>query len=188
MDSIDLVKSILSKYYITREISNSDEFKEICKREVDLQKFNEVFNKLIDLEDGDFVGDLFYIGFILKFFNKDHEKHIKMLLNLNWHQKHEDIVDFFQKSFNNKQDNINILLLAIDNVPDYLSPDDFKYPYIRKIIYAIGAQPEPYNIEALKKLTKQTEDQEIKNLALHQIEKRKELGRWEFNENQESKS
>ena len=58
-----------------------------------------------------------------------------------------------------------------------------KYPYIRKIIYAIGSQPEPYNSEALEKLASETNDEKIKDLALHQIEKRKELGRWEAAKN-----
>ena len=59
-----------------------------------------------------------------------------------------------------------------------------KYPYIRKIIYAIGAQPEPYNIDALEKLATKTNDEQIKDLALHQIKKRKELGRWEAAKNE----
>jgi len=45
---------------------------------------------------------------------------------------------------------------------------------MRKLIYAIGAQPEPDNIVALNKLT-QSEDEKIKELALHQIEKRERL-------------
>jgi hypothetical protein len=71
----------------------------------------------------------------------------------------------------------------VNTIPDYLSSDDFKYPYIRKIIYAIGAQPEPYNIEALEKLANETGDEQIKELALHQVKKRKELGRWEATKN-----
>ena len=68
--------------------------------------------------------------------------------------------------------------------PDrYQHDEDLKYPFIRKIIYAIGAQPEPYNIEALETLL-QSEDEKIKELALHQIEKRKQLGRWEANNNE----
>ena len=51
---------------------------------------------------------------------------------------------------------------------------DFKYPYIRKIIYAIGAQPQPESLLALGKLASETNDIQIKELALHQLEKRKE--------------
>ena len=55
----------------------------------------------------------------------------------------------------------------------YLEPEDFKYPYIRKIIYAIGAQPQPESLLALEKLASETDDEKIKELALHQLEKRK---------------
>lgn len=95
------------------------------------------------------------------------------------HNEHEEFARGFQLDFNNNIENIEYLLKAITSIPDYLSPDDFKYPYIRKLIYAIGAQPEPFNIEALEKLANETEDEQIKTLALHQIEKRKKLGRWE---------
>lgn len=100
-----------------------------------------------------------------------------------WHIENEDIVRYFQNEFNNDRENISILLRAIKIVPDYLKFDDMKYPYFRKIIYAIGAQPEPYNIEALEKLASETDDEQIKELALHQIKKRKELGRWETAKN-----
>lgn len=107
-------------------------------------------------------------------------------LLVKWHHEHEEIVGSFQIIFNDNNKNIPILLEAINNIPEYLQPEDFKYPYIRKIIYAIGAQPEPYNIEALEKLEYETGDEQIRDLALHQIKKRKELGRWEFNKNNES--
>lgn len=107
----------------------------------------------------------------------------KKLLMETWHIENEDIVRYFQNEFNNDRENISILLRAIKIVPDYLKFDDMKYPYFRKIIYAIGAQPEPYNIEALEKLASETDDEQIKELALHQIKKRKELGRWETAKN-----
>ncbi len=109
----------------------------------------------------------------------------KFLLE-NWHFEHSEIVSSFQIIYNNNILNINTLILSLDSIPKYLQPNDFKYPYIRKIIYAIGAQPEPYNIDALEKLASVTDDNQIKELALHQIEKRKKLGRWEFNKNKES--
>jgi hypothetical protein len=106
----------------------------------------------------------------------------KTYLLKNWHHEHEGIVGAFQKYFNDDKNNISVLLKAIEQIPKYLNHEDLKYPYIRKIIYAIGAQPEPYNIEALEDLRKSS-DQQIKDLALHQIEKRKELGCWEFEKN-----
>ena len=109
----------------------------------------------------------------------EEEKLFKLLLKEQNHFQHENLVTAFQTDFNSNISNIDELCNAINTIPDYLVPDDFKYPYIRKLIYAIGAQPEPYNIEALEKLANETEDEQIKDLALHQIEKRKKLGRWE---------
>lgn len=119
-----------------------------------------------------------YLDMLPKEDSKSYIQIRKQLLLESWHQLHEDIVGFFQLVYNDNIENINVLLEAISNLPEYLSPDDFKYPYIRKIIYAIGAQPEPCNILALERLAK-TEDEQIRKLALHQIEKRKRLGRWE---------
>ena len=109
----------------------------------------------------------------------------KLILE-NWHIENEDIARYFQNVFNNDLENIPILLQSINSVPKYLQYDDMKYSYYRKLIYAIGAQPEPYNIEALEKLVNETSDEQIRDLALHQIKKRKELGRWEFKKSIES--
>ncbi|WP_454985250.1 hypothetical protein, partial [Capnocytophaga gingivalis] len=56
----------------------------------------------------------------------------------------------------------------------YLQDEISKYSYIKKIIYAIGVQPQPESLLALEKLASETNDTEIKKLALHQLEKRKE--------------
>jgi hypothetical protein len=103
------------------------------------------------------------------------------LLLVNWHHVHEDIANSFQSRFNNDKDNIPVLLQALKQIPTYITKID-SYPYIRKIIYAIGSQPNPYNIEALNKLSL-CEDEKIKEIVLHQIEKRKKMGRWEFEKN-----
>lgn len=96
-----------------------------------------------------------------------------------WHREHEEIISSLQKYYNNDKNSINYLTKIMNELPDFYKYDeDLKYPFIRKIIYAIGAQPEPYNFEALETIS-QSEDEEIKALALHQIEKRKNLGRWE---------
>jgi hypothetical protein len=94
------------------------------------------------------------------------------------HNEHEEIVNAFQTSLNDNPENLNALKLAFNKLPSYLQRDDMKYPYLRKIIYAIGAQPEPFNLATLKELVN-SEDDKIKELVLHQIEKRQRLGRWE---------
>ena len=118
-----------------------------------------------------------------KLTEKDYEALYQEFLLCNFHNEHENIVSAFQSIYNNNIKNIPILLKAIDNIPKYLEDDDFKYPYIRKIIYAIGAQPQPESLLALEKLASETNDIQIKELALHQLEKRKELGRWEYEKN-----
>ena len=114
---------------------------------------------------------------------KDYEALYQEFLLCNFHNEHENIVSAFQSIYNNNIKNIPILLKALKNIPKYLEPEDFKYPYIRKIIYAIGAQPQPESLLALEKLASETNDIKIKKLALHQLEKRKELGRWEYQKN-----
>ncbi|WP_433829505.1 hypothetical protein [Flavobacterium anhuiense] len=111
-------------------------------------------------------------------------KLLQIFLVENWHHNHESIIRKFQDWFNEDKDTIKYLMQAFHSPPEFYKYDEaLKYPYIRKIIYAIGAQPEPYNFEALEAIS-QSEDEEIKALALHQIEKRKRLGRWEANSNE----
>ncbi len=108
---------------------------------------------------------------------EDEELNRKYLL-VDGHFEHENIASGFQTYFNNSPENVNILIQAIENIPKHLEPDDFKYPFIRKCIYAIGAQPEPENFKGLNLLT-ESDDIRIKELAFHQIEKRKKRGYWE---------
>lgn len=100
------------------------------------------------------------------------------LLN-NEHYEHEEIAGVFQRTYNQNNKNADLLIRAISSVPKYLEIPDLKYSYIRKCIYAIGAQPNPTNINMLRTLCR-NEDLEISKLAQHQLNKRIELGRWEF--------
>jgi hypothetical protein len=116
--------------------------------------------------------------------DNDFMKLLQFFLVENWHHNHESIIGSFQDSFNKDENNIQYLMQIFHSPPEFYKYDeDLKYPFIRKIIYAIGAQPEPYNIEALQTLS-QSDDEKIKELALHQIEKRKRLGRWEAKQNE----
>jgi hypothetical protein len=108
---------------------------------------------------------------------EDEELNRKYLL-IDGHFEHENIASGFQTYYNYSPENVNILIQAIKNVPKHLEAEDFKYSYIRKCIYAIGAQPEPENFNGLNLLT-ESEDIQIKELAIHQIEKRKNRGYWE---------
>jgi len=173
----ELINKVMS------HIIDRDKFISVCKDEISNNQFNGLMEMVLDIDDSDLVSNVFLIGFSIDGFNETNREIILKLLTLNYHKNHEDIAGLFQRNYCNDEDNIPILLNAIHTIPDYLSPDDFKYPYIRKLIYAIGAQPEPYNFDALEKLANETNDEEIKKLALHQIEKRNELGRWEAAKN-----
>ena len=98
------------------------------------------------------------------------------------HYEHENIVTALQTYFNDDKHNIETLINALKKPPSYLAEDDMKYPYINKCIYAIGTQPEPYNILALEELSG-SGDVQIRDFALHQIEKRKRIGRLEAKKN-----
>jgi len=80
------------------------------------------------------------------------------------HNEHEEIVSAFQTSLNDNPENLKALKLAFDKVPPYLQRDDMRYSYLRKVIYAIGAQPEPFNLATLRELIN-SEDDKIKQLV-----------------------
>ena len=181
MRNINKITNIFNLYYskkITRE-----ERLTMLKNSISIEDFNEAILLLEDGKSLEDVRNVILTGWLLNCFNPSNEEPLRRLLLLNFHNSHEDIVDLFQTMWNNSTENIPILLKAIDNIPEYLEADDFKYPYVRKIIYAIGAQPQPESLLALEKLASETNDIKIKELALHQLEKRKELGRWEYEKN-----
>ena len=181
MKNINKITNIFILYYskkITRE-----ERLTMLKKSISIEDFNEAILLLEDGKSLEDVRNVILTGWLLNYFNPSNEEPLRRLLLLNFHNSHEDIVDLFQTMWNNSSENIPILLKAIDYIPEYLEDDDFKYPYVQKIIYAIGAQPQPESLLALEKLASETNDIKIKELALHQLEKRKELGRWEYEKN-----
>ena len=157
---------------------------------------NEFYKKLPNYRNDNFLLQKYLEAIKLK--NKEYLSYLRLvpinnislfeginreLLCEKWHIENEDIVTLFQFTWNNNIENIPILLKAINNIPEYLQDEISKYSYIKKIIYAIGAQPQPESLLALEKLASETNDTEIKKLALHQLEKRIELGRWEYEKN-----
>ena len=176
-NSLENIKNIMNRYYLN-EIANNDELRALYKDSIHEGDVEQSLQLAIKHEDKEAVEDIVYLGYALNLFTDAIGPLLGILLLAKWHNKHEDIVRLFQSPLNKNSPNTILLLKAVDSIPEYLSEDDFKYPYVRKIIYAIGAQPEPYNIEALENLAK-SDDEKIRELAVHQIEKRKRLGRWE---------
>lgn len=181
MRNINKITNIFNLYY-SKKIAREERLT-MLKNSISVEDFNEAILLLEDGKSLEDVRNVILTGWLLNCFNPSNEEPLRRLLLLNFHNSHEDIVDLFQTMWNNSTKNIPILLKAIDNIPEYLEDDNFKYPYIRKIIYAIGAQPQPESLLALEKLAAETNDIKIKELALHQLEKRKELGRWEYEKN-----
>jgi len=170
MRNINKITNIFNLYY-SKKIAREERLT-MLKNTISIEDFNEAISLLEDTKSLDDVQNVILTGWLLNCFNPSNEEPLRRLLLLNFHNSHEDIVDLFQTMWNNSTKNTPILLKALKNIPKYLEPEDFKYPYIRKIIYAIGAQPQPESLLAFE-----TNDIKIKELALHQLEKRKELGR-----------
>jgi len=110
--------------------------------------------------------------------NEEEQELYRKYLLTEGHYEHEEIASAFQTRHNLSGDNVKVLVEAIIHPPKYLQAEDFRYPYIRKCIYAIGVQPEPHNFLGLNKLAVM-DDFQIKELALHQINKRQNKGYWE---------
>ncbi|MBV7441283.1 hypothetical protein KRX57_07605 [Weeksellaceae bacterium TAE3-ERU29] len=177
MEVTSIIANIFSLYY-SHKITRKE--RKLALKTISPEMFNSAVFSLMEIKDMDTTQNVILTGFLLDYYNEANEIPMRRLLLQNFHNSHEDIVSLFQSQWNNDTENISVLLKALGRIPEYLHPEDFKYPYIRKIIYAIGAQPQPESLLALEKLVSETNDNKIKELALHQIEKRKELGRWEF--------
>lgn len=183
MEVLSMIANIFSLYYahkITRE-----ERKVILQKDINLDMFNLAVSSLIDGGTLEITQEVILTGFLLDYYSEANEIPMRKLLLQNFHDSHEEIVSLFQSLWNNDTENIPILLKALESIPQYLQPEDFRYPYIRKIIYAIGAQPQLESLSALEKLASETGDDKIKEFALHQLEKRKKLGRWEYERNKQ---
>ncbi|MBV7441284.1 hypothetical protein KRX57_07610 [Weeksellaceae bacterium TAE3-ERU29] len=170
-EAINIINTLFNKYYTTEEFGNDDKFKMILKKKFDKVLFNSVISSLMEIKDIDTTQNVIITGFWLNYYNEKNEVPMRKLLLQSFHNSHEDIVSLFQSQWNNDIENISVLLKALERIPEYLQPEDFKYPYIRKIIYAIGAQPQPESLLALEKLASETNDNKIKELALHQRNK-----------------
>lgn len=107
----------------------------------------------------------------------------KVLLAEDWHFEHEDLIGMFQYIFNKEHENIDFLLKIFRQIPLYISQDStIRHSYLQKIIYAIGAQPQPESLWALESLLSETEDDEVKKMLSSQIAKRRSIvgGKYEF--------
>ncbi len=143
--------------------------------DVSPQHFVELLEEVCNHKIARELDNIFLLGFWKNLMEGEgNYSALSKLLLENWHREHENIVGLLQRNFNSHGENAVILDYAMRHIPDYLADDDFKYPYIRKIIYAIGAMSKILSIPALKKLSESDDDDEICKLAIHQLKKIKE--------------
>lgn len=179
---IERMVGLMDLYY-AKQITQ-EEMVEKLRESVSLDDFNIAISTLPSSGSREVVGDVLLAGFWMAYYNENNEAPLRELLGKNFHDSHEDIVSLFQLRWNRKVENIHSLLQALESIPDYLSPDDFRYPYISNLIYAIGAQPQPESLNALEALLSETNDDVIRAMLSRQIEERRSLvgGRYEFEE------
>ncbi len=170
------------------ELKDNTLIEKLCERTIDVEEFQKQtsfkanFEQLIYLLEKNKDNKLskhfnqtFHTLFweLPKQLSDDEELAIfRQFLIEHYHHEHEHIVSAFQTHFNKNKDNLEFLLKAIQNIPPYFEGLSRK-SYIKKIIYAIAAHPNPYCQHTLKKLT-QSENKAIKNLAQAQLTKNKE--------------
>lgn len=177
MDILSIIAGIFDLYYSKRIAK--DERNLLLKERVTSGMFDTAVRLLLNRKEIEITQDVILTGFLLNYFSISNENPMRSLLLEDFHNSHEDIVSLFQTLWNESIENIPVLLKALEKVPSYLQDRNFRYPYIRNLVYAIGAQPQPESLLALEKLASETEDEVIKELSLRQVEKRKLLGRWE---------
>lgn len=175
MDILSLIAGIFDLYYSKRIAK--DERNLLLKERVTSEMFDTAVRLLLNRKEIEITQDVILTGFLLNYFSMSNENPMRSLLLEDFHNSHED--SLFQTLWNESIENIPVLLKALEKVPSYLQDRNFRYPYIRNLVYAIGAQPQPESLLALEKLASETEDEVIKELSLRQVEKRKLLGRWE---------
>jgi len=139
MKVLHIIANIFSLYYahkITRE-----ERKVILQKNINPDMFNLAISSLIDGGTLEITQEVILTGFLLDYYSEANEFPMRKLLLQNFHDSHEEIVSLFQSHWNNDTENIPILLKALKSTPQYLQPEDFRYPYIRKIIMLLVLNP-----------------------------------------------
>ncbi|NUO00423.1 MAG: hypothetical protein HUU01_07370 [Saprospiraceae bacterium] len=94
----------------------------------------------------------------------------RMALIDQWHHEHEELVQAFQTTYNQEQENIKYIKIIMQHLPGYMANTVLKDSFIRKCAYAIAAQPTPHKELALNELSAGT-DAIIVKYALHQLQK-----------------
>lgn len=159
-----------------------DEFYSLLPQFLDMTYQRELYREAIAHKDSEGVC---YLRMLPTSRSVQFEEIWKVLLAEDWHFEHEDLIGIFQYTLNRNKANVEFLLSVFRGIPLYISQDSvIRYSYLKKVIYAIGAQPQPESLNALEALLSETNDDAIRAMLSRQIEERRSLvgGRYEFEE------
>lgn len=146
----------------------NEDLKNHFSNSIDLNKYIQIVDEYISLRNNRKLEVILYLSMVIE--DKKGVKEIENRLLLeNWHSQYEEILSGFQHSGNFPECIPNIIKI-MEEPPIFYTKGGQLQGFIRKCAYAIAAQPKPYNIEALTKLSKY-DDEFIKKFALHQLGK-----------------
>ena len=123
MDILSIIAGIFDLYYSKKERVTSE-------------MFDTAVRLLLNRKEIEITQDVILTGFLLNYFSMSNENPMRSLLLEDFHNSHEDIVSLFQTLWNESIENIPVLLKALEKVPSYLQDRNFRYPYIRNLVYA----------------------------------------------------
>lgn len=164
-------------YSYLENFVNREEIYKVIKKKASFEQFVELLYSCRYKEDS-----INKFGIIFSLFPHsmnvyEFTKMCQIFLKELWHREHETMIGYLQDDESVKsKENIDVLLYLMNNLPEfYKYDDDLKYPFIRKIFYAIASQPKPYSREVLEELAL-NKDERIKEYALYQLERIEQVG------------
>jgi hypothetical protein len=93
----------------------------------------------------------------------------KLAILDDWHQEHGELIGALQIFEPKTTHNLEVIKWSLGNLPAYITRhEDFKYPYVKKCMYAIGAQSQPEALIVLQEFQK-SQDDIISSLAGEQL-------------------
>lgn len=142
------------------------------KKKADFEQFVELLYGCKKMDDPEICFDCILSKFPISINAKEYTKVCRIFLKELWHRNHESMIGFLQDEVSGKDnENIEALDWLLNNLPEfYKHDDDLKYPFIRKIMYAIASQPKN---EALEYFTQKlnSPDERIREFAKIQIKR-----------------
>ncbi len=151
-------------------INREENFKELNK-EADFREMKELLMSLKDLENRSERETRFhtlYSVFPTSMSEEELAEFRRFFLLEKWHHSHEEILKDLS-SYYLCEENVDAIIDLINDLPDFYKVDkDLKYPFIRKCLYAIEAQPKPHSSYGLREVYRESDDV-VKGWALYHL-------------------